>query len=398
MPSIIHKEDWAKSLRRQVKALSPGWAVAENRGRVWLRVRPKEGQGKSVTLPFKWNELTAGDAYTRIRNIYGLVGEGYPLDEAAKIAAGEKPKLTQENDWQGVLIPYRESLTNVSDKQWEKKHLPVLNIAIDILQRKNAPSNGADLVDAALRKWVNTPVMFVQQRNALFKYLRYCVYRKQFMAHWLPPDVAPVPRKPKKKRDGYPLTDSQILRLLDSLPEDGNHSRWKFGLMLMAVYGLRPEDLRYLKTRNSGKELWTIYRKSKGGNKGATTEPRKLSPLFLRDEEGQPIDWKLLQRFHIGEKLPPLGQPGNAGDAIRNYLKRRQVWQVLWKEADAEGQDLVPYSFRHRYSAQSHAMGIPAKKIADAMGHTLNTHNDHYARFQAKDIDKAYEEANAITT
>ena len=49
----------------------------------------------------------------------------------------------------------------------------------------------------------------------------------------------------------------------------------------MATYGLRPEDLKNLHTRNNGKELQSDCRKSKGGKKGETTEPRQLFPLFV---------------------------------------------------------------------------------------------------------------------
>jgi len=49
----------------------------------------------------------------------------------------------------------------------------------------------------------------------------------------------------------------QIIRLLESFPDDEAGNKWKFAFQLMATYGLRPEDLRYIHTRNGGKEiLW----------------------------------------------------------------------------------------------------------------------------------------------
>ncbi len=43
--------------------------------------------------------------------------------------------------------------------------------------------------------------------------------------------------------------------------------RWKFAIQLCAVYGLRPEEPRYLRTKDGveGKELWIICQKSKDG-------------------------------------------------------------------------------------------------------------------------------------
>ena len=124
------------------------------------------------------------------------------------------------------------------------------------------------------------------------------------------------------KRVGFPLTDSQIIRLVDSLPDTDTANRWKFAIQLMAVYGLRPEDLRGLYTKQSGKEIWTDYRKSKGGRKGETTEPRQLFPIWVLDSDGTPVDWNytLRARLAAGESLPPLGQIGKAGEAIRTYL------------------------------------------------------------------------------
>ena len=57
-------------------------------------------------------------------------------------------------------------------------------------------------------------------RLALFGFLRFCVQEQQFESTWLPPAVTDKDLVTTKKRIGYPLTDSQILRLLDSFPVD----------------------------------------------------------------------------------------------------------------------------------------------------------------------------------
>ena len=88
------------------------------------------------------------------------------------------------------------------------------------------------------------------------------------------------------------------------------------------------------------------------------------------------------------------------GDQIR----RQQIWEQLKAEADAEGEVLVPYSFRHRYAYVAHTRQLPtggyraAKQIADAMGHDLATHQKHYARFATKnlaDVLDSYDSPNA---
>ena len=186
------------------------------------------------------------------------------------------------------------------------------------------------------------------------------------------------------KRIGYPLSDAQILQLLDNLPEGETHDRWRFAIQLCAVYGLRPEELRHLRIKDgaSGPELWTIYPKSMGGTKGAKTEPRLLYPLLLRDADGSAIDWKLQARLQVGEKLPPLNREGDGGQALNQYLRRRAVWMVLREEAKQQGEQLTPYSFRHRYAKGMHAANIPIANISEAMGHTIEVPLKSYARFK----------------
>ena len=67
--------------------------------------------------------------------------------------------------------------------------------------------------------------------------------------------------------------------------EGETDEQWKFAFQLMAVYGLRPEELRWLRIIDGveGKELHSIYQKSMGGLRGDKTKPRKLQPLLVKD-------------------------------------------------------------------------------------------------------------------
>ncbi len=58
-----------------------------------------------------------------------------------------------ELDWAESLNSYRAFKTNVSDKTWKSKHLPVLHIALTILNKKKKPKNGEELSILALSKW-----------------------------------------------------------------------------------------------------------------------------------------------------------------------------------------------------------------------------------------------------
>jgi len=199
---------------------------------------------------------------------------------------------------------------------------------------------------------------------------------------YAPPATLPEVLKPK--RIGYPLSDAQVLQLLDNLPEGKVHDRWRFPIQLCAVYGLRPEELRHLRIKDgaNGAELWTIYQMSMGGTKGLKIEPRRLHPLLLRDSDGAVIDWQLQARLQVGEALPPLNRDGDGGQALNQYLRPRKVWLSLRDEAKHQGEQLTPYSFRHRYAKQAHAARLAVAEIAEAMGHTIDVHLKSYARFK----------------
>lgn len=157
----------------------------------------------------------------------------------------------------------------------------------------------------------------------------------------------------------------------------------------MATFGLRPEELRYLvlKPGLEGPQLWCTYQK-KGG--GGQTRPRQLFPLPVRDLDGTAPNWNLIGRLQLQEELPPLGPPGSGGDAANTYLKRQTIWKQLRAEAAAIGEVLVPYSLRHRYSYEGHRLGIAAKDLSQAMGHSLECHLRTYARFTSDETANAF--------
>jgi integrase len=242
--------------------------------------------------------------------------------------------------------------------------------------------DGEALCIACLKKWEQGSRMRQTSRQKLYGFLNWAVQRGHLKPIYSPPAALPEMLKPK--RVGYPLRDAQILQLLDNLPEGDPHNQWRFAIRLCAVYGLRPEELRHLRIKSgaNGSELWTIYRKSMGGTKGAKTEPRRLHPLLLRDADGTAIDWNLQARLEVGEQLPPLNRAGDGGQALNQYPRRREIWMALRDEAEHNSEQLTPYSLRHRYAKGMHAANLPLANISEAMGHTIEVHLKSYARFK----------------
>ena len=366
-----------KPFRDQVRASTASdWWVLNNRGRMRLQVK---GVG-SISLPYPWTLEGSTQGLPRIQQIFKRWANGQiTLAQAAQSA--NTSSSHQQLNFSQLIDKYRQFVPNAGETTWKTFYLPVLRNCTKAFSDR-PPVDGEALCIACLQQWEQGSRMRQTSRQKLYGFLNWAVQRGHLKPIYSPPVALPEVLKPK--RVGYPLSDAQILQLLDNLPEGDPHNQWRFAIQLCAVYGLRPEELRHLRIKSgaSGSELWTIYRKSMGGTKGAKTEPRRLHPLLLRDADGTAIDWNLQARLAVCEKLPPLNREGDGGQALNQYLRRREMWMALRDEAEHNGEQLTPYSFRHRYAKQAHAARLAVAEISEAMGHTIEVHLKSYARFK----------------
>jgi integrase len=355
---------------------------------------------QSVTLPYVWQEDSVAPALTRIQEIFKRYYEG---DRILVMAAGaaETASSKQRVDWSEVLAEYRETRQSANDKTWKERHRRVIDAAIDLLEgHTRKPVDGEALCMQVLRPWKKGSRQRQIMRQNLRHFLKWAVRRGHLQSAYLPGDHVTETRT--KKKVGYCLSDQQILEIIAAIPDDTAGRRWRFGVQLLAVYGLRPFELNHLKIERGarGLELHTTKGKSMGGLLGLETDPRRLNPLFVCNETGAAVDWDLLNRLAAGESLPPVG--ANAGDAFNTYLGRRRrsghplmvAWDAAKDDARRQKQKFGSYGFRHRYAKASHAAGFPTADIAKSMGHTLGVHEDNYARFMPDRTAELYEERN----
>lgn len=389
---------WEAHFRRAVKAASGrGWTVFPRRGAMRLQVRDELGKAESITLPYRWEEGAAADALLRIRVIYKAYATGNRSLAATAWDADASSSKTIA-DWPAAVAAFHQLKTThegrVGERTWRMKYEPVLKGVQAAMGRPSQPHDATALCERVLARWPAGTRQRQIMRQNLYAFLRFCVERRKFKACWSPPPLAKEVRRPK--RVGYPLSDTQILTLLEGIPDTPVGRRWRFAVELLATYGLRPEELRYLvvEQRPEGLGLRCLYRKATGGSE--LTAPRSLYPLLVRDKDGKPQDWRLVDRVACREGLPSLGQPGKGGEALGTFLRRLAAWQQLRVEAAEVGEELTPYAFRHRYAKTSHAAKLAPKDIADAMGHTLDTHLQSYARFASSGLAAAYADANRL--
>ncbi len=406
-------ESWVKEFRYAIKTkIGSGWQVLNDRGNMRLLVGNKKEGFTSINLPFAWDKNQWPDAFDFIR-----IGSDAYLESDKKLPLKIAFKLTKQTDkeitldWEGALVRYRKTTTRtIKEPTWKKKHLPVLEAVMFYMNKaKHKPQNSKTLhkkvlneyvhgKDKQLEGWELGTTQRRHMRLAFNRFLDYCCNHEDFPSYWRPLDPLVAGERDdligNSKRIGYPLTDAQIGRLVDNFGEHDQAQRWRFAVQLCSVYGLRPEELNHLVLRNNKSELWCIYQKQNSNFK-----ERQLFPLAVMDIDGKPFDWNynLVQRLAAGEKLPEIPK-GKGGQNLGEYLRRksiRNIWKSICAEAEAEGLEAVPYSFRHRYAYVGHTRPLSngtmrtVKQIADMMGHDPDTNLKSYARFQTKDLEKA---------
>lgn len=389
MAQLRGAQGWEAALRQSVRSsTASGWTVREQRGGVRLEVRTPGRPRLSVVLPFGWTRLELGAILARVRNIYLLTLRGHDLQEAARIADGKA--VNTANPWPEALQRFkRQKLEHgaaIKPTTWEKTYAPVLTMALEQLQGQKPPGHALDLLDACLRGW--SPGSRTRQIRAqnLAQFLRHCVEREHFAECWRPPadlkaciGISTAQTAPGHHK-GDPLSDLEVLALVDGLPADSAGLRWADAVRLLAELGLRPVELKHLAVRQepaTGEWIWWCsYRKRSGGG---MTAPRRVHPLPLKDWDGRRVEWNLLERWRAGLlALPPLGNGAGASDALGTYLKRQQAWRSLVERLVARGERAVAYSFRHGYSLRGHQLGIDAGSMALSMGHSLEVHLRSY--------------------
>jgi len=86
---------------------------------------------------------------------------------------------------------------------------------------------------------------------------------------------------------------------------------------------------------------------------------------------------------------------GFGSDSFSRYLLRRDHWQNLRQQYEAQGEKLVLYSCRHGYAHRAHVIcDLPPKVVAAAMGHSVQTHLAAYSRWCGDDVvDDAFAKA-----
>ena len=132
--------------------------------------------------------------------------------------------------------------------------------------------------------------------------------------------------------------------------------RYGFAFQLMATYGLRAAELRYLQVRNQESELWLRARRHSAEHRGRSNESSKLEAVPVVNTNGIPQEWNLVARVAMGERLPPLGSDSEASQHLESYLNDRPVWREVQSKASQTEQKAMVDSFSQRYAYIAHRL------------------------------------------
>ena len=291
-------------------------------------------------------------------------------------------------DWAGLIRRYQQHKLRsgeIKATTWERLYKPRMALVLKTAKGPPAARDATQLLEAQADLWSQRPGcrtrrLQIQYTAAL---LRWAVSQKALPAQWAPPpDLSTIIGRSRESRAvTTPIAVPDILAMVQAIPDP----RWRFAFQLLSAFGLRPEELQHLQLRQG--RLWCTYEKVASRGK---TKPR---PLRLLPCDQWATEWQLLETFDPA-KLPPM-RAGFGSDSFSRYLLRRDHWQHLRQQYEAQGEKLVLYSCRHSYAHRAHVIcDLPPKVVAAAMGHSVQTHLAAYSRWCGDDVvDDAFAKA-----
>ena len=381
-PTALPK--WHADMKSALKvACGHGWTVVNDRDRARLVVR--DGDKKAtLSLPFEFEAGTSKEVVAFVTQLNELVRTGeHSLDSAKAVLCGQAAMATTtavSSDWdalkQGFEVFKKTNGTCVKDKTWAL-YERYLSGALQVLSGKTPPVRAFDLIDATVKALNLTTKARARKQcvEYLLQFLEWGMAHAALPSCWLLPAgqkkqlVGPKPKTQQKAT----LNDQTMLELIDSCPTP----EWQNVLQMLAAFGLRPEELFHLSVGvnpTTGKEqFWCDYQKVSGEHR---TAARWLFEVPLVDEDGNAVEWDLIERWKAGTlTFPPMA---DRGEALSQYLRRLPLWQRLRTEAAQQNQVLRPYVFRDSYALRGHLANVPTSVMCVLMGHSLQTHDKHY--------------------
>jgi integrase len=184
--------------------------------------------------------------------------------------------------------------------------------------------------------------------------------------------------------DGYKkFAEYALNKKTSGKPQDiDNWLMWRFCYGMIAVFGLRPQEIiinpniEWWQSPSNKYQTWKV-------DKNCKTSQRECLPLYPEWIEifdlKNPRYLKMLQEY---------SQDKNTQVKVKSAVKS------LGRFFHKIGLNFVAYDLRHAWAIRAHLIGIPIKAAADNLGHSVQIHTQIYQRwFSLENRKKAIDEA-----
>jgi integrase len=259
----------------------------------------------------------------------------------------------------------------VSERTWRRTYAPYLQRLQRVATEQVWPGDAA-LLDATLRQWPPNS----RARQMAHDRIR-ALWR---VAGWPWPDAVAAMRG-NGRAAASPVgvrafSDAEIeelrRRILGGRLTPADLVAWD----CLAVFGLRPAELKGLELQQHGAALVAVVsheKRSSRGRSGARTVPA-VPPA------GWPMDCHGLLRRWQKHGLPPfVVAMASPGERMARQLQRIKAQNRAAKRQIAS--DLTPYGLRHAFALRLGVdLGLSVREAADLMGHSPACHLQHYGR------------------
>ena len=423
-----NQEKWEVGFRAAINSVGRGWGVLEHSDKVRLRLQfPKGGQyppNQAVTLPFGWERDSIDPVRQLVALIFEEVNSGKKTLRNAinEVIAKSDARQRDPSNWAEIMEAFHIDVTTkgnrILEATYKASYGRYFKVALELLAGASAPATGAELVDAVLGhqrynkkpgKLFGQPLPFWRDQGpsrhecclAIKKLMEYAVDDHNQPQSWLlnPRRYDKLRGPLDKPAKRAALSDKECLAIFVAL--SNKSQEWADVARLQRVYGLRMWETNYLVVKpnpDRGNNLQLFVTKGKThGSRGIkrTTEPRFLEAVPVAGQ-----DFDLQGRLHRGELTFPVGDDGNpaeiSGVNLGQYLRRLPMWMQLVETKARLGEELVPYCFRHSYSARCTELGIHTDNASAAMGHTAMVHQRVYRTATGKSVATDFDRARSL--
>ena len=386
MPALTHKKSWELGLRAATNGM-PGWSASNSNGKIRLQLRAPGQKAQGVTLPLAWEPSAVAKATQLIGHIYKVVeGQQKTLKGALEAISAASDTMRSGTDWKvvekGLKATVMEGRNEILASTWRDNYAPYITEALRVLDSRNTPIDGHELLRRTLEKWHGKAASRAACCIAVRNLTDHAIARHRAPGCWRI-DVASIKElrgKAPKKRVKAALEDGEILYLIDGV--EARNSRWANVLKLLSLYGLRPIELQHIqaKQREDGSlGMWCSYQKNCGGQ---LTDPRWIEPCPVKDAANAQQHWNLVGAMAAGLLELPLGANGRPrelnGHYVEQFLRGQPEWKELRNRCEARGEWLRSYTFRDSYSLRCHRYEVEVGAIAASMGHSVAVHSSSY--------------------